>query len=65
MQGRTIQGLNGGYIARIYRPVEKLHEMRPHPRAVRLGNQWEIEGYGETPEAAEADLQRRFRGNIR
>ena len=65
MQGRTIRGLDGCYIARIYRAGERGWAM---PEAARwLGGRrghWEIEGYGDTPEEAIADLRSRFHGHI-
>lgn len=61
--GRTILGLNGRYIARIWRDGESYYDM---PKAARyVARHWEIEGYGDTPEAAIADLRTKFHGRIR
>jgi hypothetical protein len=66
MDGRTILGLDGRYIARIWRPGERGWVM---PEAARWRGRrnvgtWEIEGYGDTPAEAEADLRRRFKGKV-
>ena len=63
MEGRTVQSLGGGWIARITCESKSAHEPQPHPLAVRIARHWEIEGYGITPEAAIADLRRRFEAN--
>lgn len=62
MQGRTIKGLDGRYIARIYRDGKPGWNM---PRAaVYILRHWEIEGYGDTPDEAIADLRTKFHGKI-
>lgn len=62
MEGRTIQGIDGRYIARIWREGKRGWQM---PGAARwIAGAWEIEGYGDTPAEAIADLRRRFHGKI-
>ena len=55
MEGRTLQRNDGTYLARMST------DETDHPAAARIGRRWELEGYGLTPEKAEADLLRRLR----
>jgi hypothetical protein len=66
MQGRTIQGLDGRYIARIWRDGARGWDMPMAARfhGGRILGTWEIEGYGATPDEAIADLRSRFKGRI-
>lgn len=66
-KGHTIRGLDGRYIARIWRAGKRGYDMPPAARYLdgsRLHGVWEIEGYGDTPDAAIADLRSKFRGRI-
>lgn len=66
MEGRTIQGLDGRYIARIWRPGARGWDMPKAARFLggRIHGTWQIEGYGDTPEEAIADLCTKYRGPI-
>ena len=66
MEGKTIEGLDGRYIARIWREGERGWGM---PAAATFSGYrgrgtWTIEGYGDTPDEAIANLRTKYRGAI-